>query len=153
FSEAITIANAAGGLEVERIGVATITREEIIADLKSAATSRRKVTSLPVLFQELGHLRVQKQRIVFTNGCFDLLHVGHVQYLREARAQGDVLVVGLNTDESVRRQGKGRDRPIMNEASRAEMLAALESVDFVCLFNEDTPAEIIQAVRPDVLVK
>jgi len=153
FPEAIAIANAAGGLEVERIGVATITREEIIEDLESGGQSRRKVVGLPMLLREIDRRRARKQRIVFTNGCFDLLHVGHAQYLREARAQGDLLIVGLNTDASVRRQGKGADRPIMNEANRAEMLAALEVVDFVCLFDEETPAEIIEAVRPDVLVK
>jgi len=153
FPEAIAIANAAGGLEVERIGVATITRDEIIADLESFGARRRKVLPLSGLLRELDLRRSQKQRIVFTNGCFDLLHVGHVQYLREAKGQGDVLVVGLNTDASVRRQNKGPERPINDERNRAELLAALESVDYVCLFDEETPAEIITAVRPDVLVK
>jgi len=153
FPEAIAVANAAGGLEVERIGVATITREEIIDDVQGAGRSKRKIVDRPALLRELERRRSHKQRIVFTNGCFDILHVGHIQYLREARAQGDLLVVGLNTDFSVRRQNKAPNRPINDEASRAEMLAALETVDFVCLFNEETPAEIIEAVRPDVLVK
>jgi D-beta-D-heptose 7-phosphate kinase/D-beta-D-heptose 1-phosphate adenosyltransferase len=153
FPEAIAIANAAGGLEVERIGVATITRDEIIADLESFGAQRRKVVPLPALLREIEHRRSLKQRIVFTNGCFDLLHLGHVQYLREAKTQGDLLVVGLNTDASVRRQNKGPERPINDEWTRAEMLAALETVDYVCLFDEETPAEIIAAVRPDVLVK
>jgi D-beta-D-heptose 7-phosphate kinase/D-beta-D-heptose 1-phosphate adenosyltransferase len=153
FPEAIAIANAAGGLEVERIGVATITRDEIIADLESFGAQRRKVVPLPALLREIEHRRSLKQRIVFTNGCFDLLHLGHVQYLREAKTQGDLLVVGLNTDASVRRQNKGPERPINDEWTRAEMLAALEPVDYVCLFDEETPAEIIAAVRPDVLVK
>jgi len=108
---------------------------------------------LPGLLREIEHRRSQKQRIVFTNGCFDLLHLGHVQYLREAKAQGDLLIVGLNTDASVRRQNKGPERPINDERNRAEMLAALETVDYVCLFDDETPAEIIAAVRPDVLVK
>ena len=89
---------------------------------------------------------------MFTNGVFDILHPGHVRYLREARALGDALIVGLNADASVRRN-KGPGRPINSEQERAEMLAALDCVDGVVLFDEDTPAEIIQAVQPDVLVK
>ena len=92
------------------------------------------------------------RRIVFTNGVFDLLHPGHVRYLRDARALGDLLIVGLNDDESVRRN-KGPDRPVNTQEDRAEILSALESVDAVVLFGEDTPAEIIKAIQPDVLVK
>jgi D-beta-D-heptose 7-phosphate kinase/D-beta-D-heptose 1-phosphate adenosyltransferase len=90
--------------------------------------------------------------VVFTNGCFDLLHVGHVRYLQEARALGDVLVVGLNSDNSVKRL-KGPGRPLQNENDRIEILAALQCVDFATLFDEDTPEQLIQRVRPDVLVK
>lgn len=90
--------------------------------------------------------------VVFTNGCFDILHVGHVRYLREARSRGDVLVVGVNKDESVRKL-KGPERPINPESDRAEVLAALECVDYVTLFGEETPAELIRAIRPDVDVK
>ncbi len=92
------------------------------------------------------------KRVVFTNGCFDILHVGHVRYLQEARAQGDLLVVGLNTDSSVSRI-KGPERPVQNEASRAEILAALGCVDFVTYFDEETPLNLIKEVKPDVLVK
>lgn len=91
-------------------------------------------------------------KIVFTNGCFDLLHVGHVRYLNQAKSRGDVLVVGVNTDASVRRL-KGPTRPIQNENDRAEILANLNSVDFAILFDEDTPLELIKLVKPDVLVK
>lgn len=101
----------------------------------------------------LARERARGRRIVFTNGCFDLLHAGHVRALRDARALGDVLVVGLNADASVRRLGKGPGRPILPERDRAEVLAALASVDYVCLFEEDTPHELIRAVEPDVLVK
>lgn len=94
----------------------------------------------------------QNKKVVFTNGCFDLLHVGHVRYLQEAKAQGDILVVGLNTDASVKKN-KGPSRPIQNESDRAEILAALECVDFVTLFDDETPEKLIQKVRPDVLVK
>ena len=95
--------------------------------------------------------RAAGRRVVFTNGVFDILHPGHTRYLREARALGDVLIVGLNGDASVRRN-KGPARPINPEDERAELLAALESVDAVVVFGEDTPAEIIKAVQPDILV-
>jgi rfaE bifunctional protein nucleotidyltransferase chain/domain len=91
--------------------------------------------------------------LVFTNGVFDLLHRGHVDYLTRARALGDELLVAVNTDASVRRLGKGDDRPLNAQADRALLLAALECVDWVCLFDEDTPRELIAAVLPDVLVK
>ena len=96
--------------------------------------------------------RGNRQRIVFTNGVFDILHPGHVRYLTQARALGDVLIVGLNGDSSVRRN-KGKGRPVTPQGERAEILAALEAVDAVVLFDEDTPAEIILAIQPDVLVK
>ena len=97
-------------------------------------------------------LRADGRRVVFTNGVFDILHPGHVRYLQQARALGDALIVGLNADASVRRN-KGPERPINPEAERAELLEALECVDAVVLFDEDTPARIIAAVQPDVLVK
>ena len=96
--------------------------------------------------------RAAGRRIVFTNGVFDLLHPGHVRYLRDARELGDVLIVGLNADRSVRRN-KGPDRPITTENERAEILAALAAVDLVVIFDEDTPAEIIRRLQPDILVK
>jgi len=96
--------------------------------------------------------QLHSRKIVFTNGCFDVLHYGHVHYLAQARQMGDVLVVGLNSDASVRRL-KGEGRPVNSEQARAFVLAALEMVDYVCLFEEDTPYELIAAVQPDVLVK
>jgi D-beta-D-heptose 7-phosphate kinase/D-beta-D-heptose 1-phosphate adenosyltransferase len=154
YPEAIAIANTAGGLEVERIGVATVTREEIIRDLRQGdSASRPKILPVDSLVDEVRRLRREHRRIVFTNGCFDILHVGHVQYLQEAKRQGDILVVGVNTDGSVRRLAKGPDRPINDQSHRSAILAALECVDYVCLFDEDTPLNLIQAVEPDVLVK
>ncbi len=105
------------------------------------------------LKSRLDQLRTAGRRIVFTNGCFDILHPGHVRYLAEARQLGDVLVVGINTDASVRRLGKASDRPINPERDRAEVLAALASVDFVTLFDDDTPLALIRLLEPDVLVK
>ena len=93
-----------------------------------------------------------KKKIVFTNGCFDLLHVGHVRYLNQARSRGDVLFVGVNSDASVKRL-KGPTRPVQNESDRAEILSNLKAVDFVSIFDEDTPYELIKVVRPDILVK
>lgn len=97
--------------------------------------------------------RIRKHgRIVFTNGCFDLLHVGHIRYLQQARSLGDFLFVGINSDRSVQ-ELKGPTRPIQNESDRAEIMAALGCVDFVCVFDEDTPERLIKQVRPDVLTK
>lgn len=104
------------------------------------------------LVSACARLRGEGKRIVFTNGCFDLLHLGHVDYLKKAKSLGDILVVGLNDDASVHRL-KGPPRPIMPQADRAAVVAALASVDFTCLFAEDTPLELIRAVQPDVLVK
>ena len=99
------------------------------------------------------HGRPRQGRLVFTNGCFDLLHRGHVAYLNAARALGDTLVVGVNTDASTRRLDKGAGRPLVAEADRAYVLAGLHCVDAVCLFDEDTPRDLIAALLPDVLVK
>lgn len=109
-----------------------------------------KILARPELLERYG--RPRDDVVVFTNGCFDLLHAGHVAYLHAARVLGDALVVGLNTDASVRRL-KGPDRPFVAEEARALVLAGLASVDAVALFDEDTPAALIDALRPDVLVK
>jgi D-beta-D-heptose 7-phosphate kinase/D-beta-D-heptose 1-phosphate adenosyltransferase len=100
----------------------------------------------------LALLKAQNKKIVFTNGCFDLLHVGHVRYLQEAKKLGDVLVIGVNSDASIKRL-KGPARPVQTEEDRAEILAALGCVDFTVIFTEDTPKNLIEAVKPDVLVK
>jgi D-beta-D-heptose 7-phosphate kinase/D-beta-D-heptose 1-phosphate adenosyltransferase len=159
YDAAIRLANIAGGLEVEKIGVATVSREEILADLLHApfhAAERipgaAKVVGLPQLLSELERRRASGHRIAFTNGCFDVLHAGHVQYLAEARRQADCLVVGLNSDASVR-QLKGPTRPMNVVEARALVLAGLQDVDFVTIFADATPLSLIEAVRPDVLVK
>ena len=111
-----------------------------------------KLLQIDALTNERERMRREGKRVVFTNGCFDLLHSGHVRYLTEARGLGDALIVGLNSDRSVQAL-KGEGRPILNESERAEVIAALEAVDFVVVFDEDTPQELIARLLPDVLVK
>lgn len=123
-----------------------------VADRPYAVQDSDKIVSLFQLRERLEPLRSQGSEVAFTNGCFDILHSGHVAYLEQARRTADCLVVGLNSDSSVRRI-KGRDRPVNDEAARARVLAALGCVDFIVLFSEDTPVNLIQAILPDVLVK
>lgn len=111
----------------------------------------RVIDNWDELKRALDDEKAMGRKVVFTNGCFDIIHAGHVRYLREARKLGDVLVVGLNSDNSVSKIKPGR--PIVPEAQRAEVLAALDMIDFVALFNEDTPYELVKHIKPDVLVK
>lgn len=151
--EAVRLANVAGGLEVAQAGVAVIPRAEIRAHLLAAqGESPRKVVTCDEAALLAEQLRRRGKRIVFTNGCFDLLHVGHVTYLAEAAALGDVLFVGVNSDASVRRI-KGPQRPVIHERDRAALLAALACVGHVVIFDEPTPHRLLHAIRPDVLVK
>ena len=153
YDEAAALGNVAGGLEVEKIGVALLTRQEILQDLiKHQPPEAGKVLHDAALLAEVARRRALGQRIVFTNGCFDILHIGHARLLRQAKAAGDALIVGINTDASVRRL-KGPTRPINDEVARAELLGALECVDLVTTFDADTPLDLITAIRPDVLVK
>jgi D-beta-D-heptose 7-phosphate kinase/D-beta-D-heptose 1-phosphate adenosyltransferase len=153
YPDAIRLGNVAGGLEVERLGVSTLTREDLIRDLAVRPVPRHdKVQPLADLLIDLERRRQQGERIVFTNGCFDVLHAGHVRYLKQARDLGHLLVVGLNSDASVRRL-KGPSRPINSAEARAEVLSALGCVDYVTVFDQDTPLQLIEAVRPHVLVK
>lgn len=110
------------------------------------------ILSRQALVEVRKELKIQGKKVVFTNGCFDILHAGHVDYLLKARAFGDILVVGMNSDQSIRRI-KGENRPIVPENQRAFLVASLKAVDYVTLFDEDTPGELIDALIPDVLVK
>jgi len=151
--QAIELANVAAGLEVERLGVVPIARDEVLTELfREQSAAAEKLRSLPELLTALEPRRRAGQRIVWTNGCFDIIHSGHVEYLRFAKRQGDVLVVGLNSDDSVRRN-KGPKRPIRTETERARVLSGFESVDFIVIFDDDTPLEYIKQAHPDVLVK
>jgi D-beta-D-heptose 7-phosphate kinase/D-beta-D-heptose 1-phosphate adenosyltransferase len=153
YDAAIRLANIAGGLEVEKIGVATVSRDEILRDLlRNGPSGNQKIVARLMLCQEIDSRRRLGQRVAFTNGCFDVLHAGHIQCLQEARAQADLLVVGLNSDASVRGL-KGPGRPINPVEARATVLAGLQAVDFVTVFDEPTPLALIEALRPDVLVK
>ena len=113
---------------------------------------RRKILSDEQLSQHISVWRFRQFKIVFTNGCFDILHRGHIEYLSKAKSLGDILIVGLNSDNSVRRI-KGSDRPLQDETSRALILASLKFIDYVVLFNEDTPYKLIKKIQPDILVK
>jgi len=154
YRDAAAIAAAAAAVEVTKLGAQPVTRHEIIAQLSRQGYSyARKVADEDALKRILQELHDRGKKIVFTNGCFDLLHVGHIRLLHDARKLGDVLVVGLNTDASIRRQ-KGPQRPILPEEERAHVLAAIADVDYIILFDEDTPLRLIeQIVKPDVLVK
>lgn len=153
WHDAVALANVAGGLEVERFGAVPITRPEIVAELLTEIHERLgKQRTLPQLLEELQRQRASGKRIVFTNGCFDLIHLGHVSYFRFAKQQGDLLVVAVNTDDSIRRL-KGDKRPIINEHDRISVLEELESIDYLVRFDQDTPLSLIQQIKPDVLVK
>lgn len=153
LEQAASVANIAAGVVVGKVGTSTVSCREILHAAGDLSTSTAdKIQTLPVLQQLLKHQRYHGKRIVFTNGCFDLLHVGHVNYLQRARALGDLLVLGLNSDASVQRL-KGPTRPLVSQQDRAEVLAALACVDYVVVFDEDTPLQLIETLRPDILVK
>ena len=149
IGEAIQIANAAAGIVVSKQGTVPSSYEELQQKLHP---NLGKKQTLPSLMSLLDLAKKEGKKIVFTNGCFDILHRGHVDYLRSARALGDILIVGVNSDSSIRRL-KGSDRPINREQDRVEILSSLECVSFTLVFDEDTPAKVIEAIRPDVLVK
>ena len=154
IEEACVFANLAAGVVVGKIGSATVSIDEI--EEYESSLHKSSSESHIKTFEEIDTLvkryKKENKKIVFTNGCFDILHVGHVKYLQEAKSFGDILIVGLNSDESVRRL-KGPTRPVNTAEDRAYLLAALEAVDFVVPFSEDTPYNLIKMREPDVLVK
>jgi D-beta-D-heptose 7-phosphate kinase/D-beta-D-heptose 1-phosphate adenosyltransferase len=152
LAQAVRIANIAAGIVVGKVGTAVARQADLLAALSPAAGALRKVVSRETAAEQVERWRRKGWRTGFTNGCFDLLHPGHVHLLDQARAACDRLVVGLNSDASVRRL-KGANRPVQPEAARAAVLASLAAVDLVCVFDEDTPIELIKAVRPELLVK
>ena len=142
------MANLAASIVVSKFGVAVATPEELL----SKTLPREKLVSLESIGLIAEGLRKQGKKIVFTNGCFDLVHAGHLSSFRQAKAFGDVLIIGLNSDDSVRRL-KGPSRPIVGQKNRAELLCALEQIDYVVIFDQDTPEELVKLIKPDVLVK
>jgi len=151
---AIELANVAAGIVVSKVGTVPIGRNELLGALSKDIPlhADEKIVSRERLLARLATWRAAGDRIVFTNGCYDLLHVGHISLLERARQQGDRLIIALNSDDSVRRL-KGPTRPMVGEEERARVLAALSAIDAVVIFPQDTPLELIRAVRPDVLVK
>jgi D-beta-D-heptose 7-phosphate kinase/D-beta-D-heptose 1-phosphate adenosyltransferase len=152
FEVAVGLANAAASIVVERLGATAVTLGELAARLILSEPPRGKILDGDTLDGALEAWRAEGKRLVFTNGCFDLLHVGHVDYLRQARERGDVLIVGVNDDASITRL-KGQGRPVNQLEDRMAVLAALEMVDAVIAFSEDTPQRLVERVTPDVLVK
>ncbi|MCL6622108.1 MAG: D-glycero-beta-D-manno-heptose-7-phosphate kinase [Syntrophobacterales bacterium] len=150
--QAAALANTAAGVVVTKRGTAPILPGELEQELKGQGQRQEKVVSLRDLRFILAHLKAQGKRVVFTNGCFDLLHVGHVKFLEDARRLGDVLVVALDSDASVR-QVKGEGRPVLDEGQRQRLLAALAAVDFVTLFDSADLPRILAELQPDVLAK
>lgn len=154
WPDAVRFANAAAGLAVEVFGVQPIPLERIHRSLITQHAPRHsKRRTLDEAAVEVAAARREGRRIVFTNGCFDVIHSGHIRLVREAAALGDLLVVALNSDDSVRRQNKGPDRPVNSENDRADVLSELESVSIVVIFDDDTPMKLLERLRPDVLVK
>ena len=154
IDNSVEFANLAAGVVVGKIGSATATLNEIIEYESSLnkSTSDEHIKTLDEIITLSTELKSRDKKIVFTNGCFDLLHAGHVRYLETAKSFGDMLILGLNSDRSVTAL-KGKGRPINTQLDRAYILAALEAVDYVVIFNEDTPYDLIKAVKPHVLVK
>jgi len=151
---AIELANVAAGIVISKVGTVPIDRNELLGALLNeiASQAKEKVLHRESLRTRVAAWRASGDSIVFTNGCYDLLHAGHVHLLERARQQGDRLIVAINSDQSVKRL-KGPSRPMVREQERAGILSALSAVDAVVIFEESDPLELIRAVRPDVLVK
>jgi D-beta-D-heptose 7-phosphate kinase/D-beta-D-heptose 1-phosphate adenosyltransferase len=153
YRTAVELSNLTAGIEVEKFGTATVTIGEVINEIVSQERGKTgKVHSIDSLMEQLAWHRSQKETIVFTNGCFDVVHRGHIEVLRACKLEGDIIVVGLNSDSSVRTI-KGPDRPINNQYDRAAVLAALETVDYITLFDDPSVLNLVKKVKPDVLVK
>jgi len=152
YEDAVHLANLAAGIVVAKVGTSTVSRKEIM-EHNNKFSQESKIKTMPELLTAIKNIRNSSGKtIVFTNGCFDILHPGHIKSLTHAKQQGDILVVGLNSDKSVRII-KGKTRPIFEESLRTKSLSALECVDYIVVFNEPTPEKLIHAIKPDILVK
>ena len=153
YETAVKLSNITGGIEVEKFGASAVTIEEIINEIiLQNRQELGKLRSITTLTAELDWHRKQNRKIVFTNGCFDVLHRGHIEFLKFCKSHGDILVLGLNSDNSVKTI-KGPERPINNQHDRAEVLSALETIDYIVIFDEPDPLKTIEQIKPDVLVK
>ena len=152
IKRAMHFANAAAAVVVGKLGSATASLSEIKEYEKDDKSVDYKIIAFEEISKLIDNLKKEHKKIVFTNGCFDILHIGHVKYLQKAKSLGDILIVGANSNESVTRL-KGPERPINDEYDRAYLLASLEVVDYVVIFKEDTPYELIKKIKPDILVK
>ena len=153
FKEAALLSNMAASIVVGKVGTAVVTLNEISEFLnEEILRTSQKVLELEELKKIIGLSKSSDKKVIFTNGCFDIIHGGHIEFLQKAKSLGDILVVGLNTDESVRNL-KGKGRPIKTEQERANILSALKFIDYITLFNEVTPEKLIREIRPDILVK
>jgi len=154
IDEAVKFANLAAGVVVGKIGSATVTLNEIFEYESSLnkSNSDEHIKTWDQITSIVDELKNKNRKIIFTNGCFDILHIGHIKYLEKAKSFGDILIVGLNSDDSIRRL-KGKKRPINIQTDRAYLLASLEVVDYLVVFDDDTPFELINLIKPDVLVK
>lgn len=152
LGEALRVANAAASIVVGKVGADVVTREEIKGIFLAGGSAGSKIVGESELIEVVKAQKARGKKIVFTNGCFDILHPGHLRVFNFAKSQGDVLIVGLNSDRSVRGL-KGPGRPIMAQDHRAQLVSALEMVDYVVVFDEPTPLRLIKKIRPEVLVK
>lgn len=150
LEKSVYYANKAASIVVQKAGTVPILYDEFISIIEKK--EKTKLINLEQLKFILEDLRKKNKKIVFTNGCFDILHAGHIAYLEKAKELGNILIIGLNTDDSIKRI-KGDKRPIQNQEDRAKILSSLESVDFIVLFNEDTPEKLIKMIQPDFLIK
>jgi len=153
LSDSFKLANLAAGIVISKLGTVPIKGEELLEEIEGNFNGQKnKIFSLRELLPKITDLRAKGQTIGFTNGCFDILHSGHVTYLEKAKSQVDYLILGLNSDSSIKAI-KGKNRPIIGEADRARVLCALESIDAVIIFKESTPIKLIKEIKPDVLIK
>ena len=154
IDQAVKFANLASGVVVGKIGSATATLNEIIEYESSLnkSSSDEHIKTWDEISYIVSELKNKDKKIIFTNGCFDILHIGHIKYLEKSKSFGDILILGLNSDDSIRRL-KGKNRPINSQTDRAYILASLEVIDYLVIFDEDTPYDLIKLIKPDVLVK
>ncbi len=153
YHESAFLANVAAGIVIGKLGTATVSRAELLSTLFfERPLILHKIVDIPQLIQTVGHLKSQGKKIVFTNGCFDIIHPGHIHLLKESRKLGDILVVAIDDDESVRGL-KGAERPVLNQFQRAQIISSLDCVDYVVVFSTDELEELLSQLRPDVMTK